>query len=149
MAAEAESDVEAQFQSSRSAHFREREGGAVQDGQKPKVFSNKKLCFTATRRELLARHLLRLSERDDCVYVKYSVHPRDGMYLGRCFLSTEAAVGDVWARYKLHPSLFCTIQDDEFTTAFREASDYYEGLWLDDDRTIEERDTLLFEDAPP
>ena len=79
----------------------------------------KKLCFVATDRALLADVLRQLAERADCYYVKYSVRPRDGMYLGRCFLMDEHQVGVLWAEYKGHPRLFCSIQDDEFTAAFR------------------------------
>lgn len=68
---------------------------------------------------LLADVLRRLAERPDCCYVKYSVHPRDGMYLGRCFLTDEHEVGVLWAEYKAHPRLFCSIQDDDFTAPFR------------------------------
>jgi hypothetical protein len=96
--------------------------------------SQKKLCFTATNRELLARHLLALSRRSDCYFVKFGVNARGGMYLGRCFLGTDAAVGEVWAEYKRHPSLFCTVQDDDFVEQFRELCAGYEQLWLDDDR---------------
>jgi hypothetical protein len=79
----------------------------------------KKLCFVATDRALLADVLGQLAERPDCVYVKYSVHPRDGMYLGRCFLRDEHEVGVLWAEYKQHPRLFCSVQDDDFTAPFR------------------------------
>ncbi len=79
----------------------------------------KKLCFVATDRALLADVLRRLAERPDCVYVKYSVSPRDGMYLGRCFLLDEHEVGRLWAEYKRHPRLFCSVQDDDFTAPFR------------------------------
>src|SRR5262245_20460051 len=82
----------------------------------------KKLCFVATDRALLADVLRQLAERPDCYYVKYSVRPRDGMYLGRCFLMDEQEVGVLWAEYKQHPRLFCTIQDDEFTAPFRPSS---------------------------
>jgi hypothetical protein len=67
--------------------------------------SQKKLCFVATDQELLADVLGQLAERPDCVYVKYSVHPRDGMYLGRCFLEYDHEVGLLWARFKEHPRL--------------------------------------------
>ena len=82
---------------------------------------NKKLCFVATDRAFLADVLLQLAERPDCRYVKYSVYPRDGMYLGRCFLKDEHEVGALWAEFKSHPRLFCTIQDDDFTAPFRPA----------------------------
>jgi hypothetical protein len=79
----------------------------------------KKLCFVSTDRAVLAEELAELAERPDCVYVKYSVYPHAGMYLGRCFLKDEYAVGMLWARYKAHPRLFCTVQDDDFTIRFR------------------------------
>jgi hypothetical protein len=95
--------------------------------------SHKKLCFTSTERDLLARHLLDLSRREDCFFVKFGTNARGGMYLGRCFLTSDAAVGQIWAQYKSHPSLFCTVQDDDFVETFRELSDAYDRLWLDDD----------------
>ncbi len=82
-------------------------------------FSQKKLCFVATDQALLADVLGQLAERPDCVYVKYSIAPRDGMYLGRCFLMDDHEVGVLWAKFKAHPSLFCSVQDDEFTAPFR------------------------------
>ena len=44
--------------------------------------------------------------------------PRDGMYLGRCFLTDEHEVGLLWAQYKAHPRMFCSVQDDDFTRPF-------------------------------
>jgi len=41
------------------------------------------------------------------------------MYLGRCFLMDEHEVGVVWAEFKAHQRLFCTVQDDDFTAPFR------------------------------
>jgi hypothetical protein len=84
-------------------------------------YCNKKLCFVATDQALLASVLLELADRPDCHYVKYSVHPRDGMYLGRCFLTHEREIGRLWAEFKEHPRLFCTVQDDDFTAPFRPA----------------------------
>lgn len=108
-----------------------RDGPAAARGA---TYSQKKLCFTSTQRELLARHLLELSRREDCFFVKFGVVARGGMYLGRCFLTTDRAVGELWAEYKSHPTLFCTVQDDDFTVGFRELSDAYDDLWSDDDR---------------
>lgn len=82
--------------------------------------SNKKLCFVATDRALLAETLLELSRRPDCYYVKYSTRAKDGMFLGRCFLSNEEAVGRLWQLYKCHPRFMCTVQDDDFAEAFRD-----------------------------
>ena len=58
--------------------------------------SQKKLCFVATNQELLAGVLEELASRPDCVYVKYSLYQKDGMYLGRCFLTDDHQVGLVW-----------------------------------------------------
>jgi hypothetical protein len=89
-------------------------------GLKPGVESSQhKLCFVATDRNLLADILLELSKRSDCCAVKYSVEPRDGMYLGRCFMLEDGAVGELWQTFKRHPRLMCTIQDDDFTAQFR------------------------------
>jgi hypothetical protein len=113
-----------------NANFLCRNGPASDRGQ---AYSQKKLCFTSTKRELLERHLLALSRRDDCFFVKFGVKPRAGMYLGRCFLATDHAVGEVWAEYKAHPSLFCTVQDDDFVGRFRDLSFAYDDLWVDDE----------------
>jgi hypothetical protein len=79
----------------------------------------KKLCFVATDQALLADVLGQLAGRPDCYYVKYSVAPREGMYLGRCFLLDEREVGAVWAKYKSHPRMMCSVQDDDFTRNYR------------------------------
>lgn len=86
------------------------------DREKP---CNKKLCFVATDKEFLVGLLTQLSERRDCWAVKYSVNPRDGMYLGRCFLSDAETIGTLWDEYKRHPKLMCSIQDDDFTESYR------------------------------
>jgi hypothetical protein len=80
---------------------------------------NKKLCFVATDQALLADVLGQLAARSDCYYAKYSITPRDGMYLGRCFLRDEHAVGALWDEFHSHPRLMCTVQDDDFTEPFR------------------------------
>ena len=80
---------------------------------------NKKLCLVATDKELLVETLFELSERPDCYFVKYSIQPKDGMYLGRCFLTDEVALGRLWQELKCHPRLMCTVQDDDFTESYR------------------------------
>jgi hypothetical protein len=102
------------FERTASGTYMERVGAA---GDVP--FCNKKLCFTATDQAFLIELLAELAALPDCRYVKYSIEPRDGMYLGRCFMVTEERVGELWARYKQHPKLFCSIQDDDFTERFR------------------------------
>ena len=83
-------------------------------------FSNKKLCFVSTDQIFLSELLLELSDRPDCHFVKFSTRPKEGMYLGRCFLLDDVTVGELWKRYKVHPRLMCTIQDDDFTSPFRD-----------------------------
>lgn len=104
------------FVVSRNQKFMERDGPARSEGR---TCSQRKLCFTATDKEALARLLHELSERADCYYVKHSIEPRDGMYLGRCFLTTDEAVGRAWAELKTHPKFFTSVQDDDFTEPFR------------------------------
>lgn len=104
------------FRRSRNGFFMELPGPASQWVPRG---CQKKLCFVATDRLLLADVLRELAERPDCYYVKYSIRPRDGMYLGRCFLVDEEEVGVLWAEFKGHPRLFCSVQDDDFTARFR------------------------------
>ena len=92
-----------------------------------------------------------VAERPSPDAVAFSFSPRrlhqldGGMYLGRCFLTTDQAVGEVWAEYKSHPALFCTVQDDDFVDRFRELSYAYDDLWLDD----ETRSPGVVSSAPP
>ena len=104
------------FSPDSSGYFMERRGPAW---HVKKRGCQKKLCFVATDQALLADVLRRLAERPDCFYVKYSLYQKDGMYLGRCFLLDEHAVGVLWAESHAHPRLFCSVQDDEFTAPFR------------------------------
>ena len=110
------SQLNSPFRPSWDGYFMEIRGPAWNQGEQG---CQKKLCFVATDRALLADVLGQLAERPDCVYVKYSVYPRDGMFLGRCFLKDEHEVGLLWAKYKPHPRLMCTVQDDDFTARFR------------------------------
>jgi hypothetical protein len=110
------SQVKAAFQMTVNGSFMERRGAAWNE---EKRFCQKKLCFVATDQSLLAGVLGELADRADCVYAKYSARPRDGMYLGRCFLLDEQQVGALWAKYKVHPRMMCSVQDDDFTLQFR------------------------------
>jgi len=113
---------ESPFRLSSDGYFMEIAGPASYQEKpwyKKKRGCQKKLCFVATDQELLADVLGQLAERPDCYYVKYSTYQKDGMYLGRCFLIDEHEVGLLWAAYKEHPRLFCTVQDDDFTAPFR------------------------------
>lgn len=94
-----------------------RHGGAARSV----IRSEKKVCFVATDKTFLIELLYQLSLREDCCSVKYSVSSCDGMYLGRCFLSSDAAAARLCAEYKTHPKLMVSIQDDEFFNAYRDA----------------------------
>jgi len=78
-----------------------------------------KLCFAATDRDLLASVLDEFATDERCHTVKYAAEPRDGMYLGRCLMTDATRVGELWRRFKRHPRLLCTVQDDDFTAPFR------------------------------
>ena len=80
---------------------------------------NKKLCFVATDLTYLVRVLTELSDDAHCFWVKYGPEPKDGMYLGRCFLDDERLVGELWSRFKNDPKLMCSVQDDDFTAPYR------------------------------
>lgn len=109
-------EIEKEFEPARGGVFMRRYG----DGRRPGTdYSTKKLCLVATDRAYLANTLLRLSRRPDCYYVKYSTQSKDGMYLGRCFLLQDDAVGELWQELKSDPRLMCSIQDDAFTERFR------------------------------
>ena len=82
-------------------------------------YCQKKLCLVATDRDYLVRVLEEFLARDDCYYVKYSPEPRDGMHLGRIFLTDVREVGAAWSRLKKDPKLFCSIQDDDLTIGYR------------------------------
>jgi len=83
---------------------------------------NIKVCFACTDQDFLIRLLVKLSEENDCFWVKYSIKPRDGMYLGRCFFTNEEKVGQTWAKYHFHPKLFCNVQNDDFTGDYRDSA---------------------------
>jgi len=96
--------------------FMARDGRAKVSGG---IACQKKLCLVATDKSFLVRLLLELSERRECYFVKYSAEAKDGMYLGRVFLTDEHLVGDLWLRFKDHPKLMCSIQDDDYTNPIR------------------------------
>jgi hypothetical protein len=115
MMSAASSDLESHFTPILGGKFMSRYGGAGRSA----VRSEMKVCFVATDKAFLVELLYQLSLRKDCCSVKYSVFPRDGMYLGRCFLTSEDAAGRLCAGYKSHHKLMVSIQDDEFFNDFR------------------------------
>ena len=112
-------EIESAFEASDNGVFMRRWGAAHKNAA---TYAQRKLCFVATDKAFLAGLLLDLSHRPDCYFVKYSVRPRDEMYLGRCFLLDDEKVGELWLTLKNHPKVMCTIQDDDFTRPFREAN---------------------------
>lgn len=82
--------------------------------------SNMKVCFTCCDQLLLQDLLLKFAKSEDCFWVKMSTVPKDGMFLGRCFFTTNQRAAELWATYKTHPRLMVTIQDDDFVSQFRD-----------------------------
>ena len=97
--------------------FLQRWGKSAKPGQAPPC--SKKLCFVATDRTLLSDVLYELALEPDCWFVKFSVEASDGMFLGRCFMLTPERIGTLWARFKPHPRLLCSVQDDDFVARYR------------------------------
>jgi putative acetyltransferase len=98
-----------------------------------RVYSDKKVCLTATDLGFLVDLLYGLSLRDDCFYVKYGTVSRDGMYLGRCFLASDEAASQLCNELKGHPKLLVSLQDDAWFAKFRDPrvpSDSF-GVWDD------------------
>ena len=108
-------DLESEFTPSNGGNFMERFGPIGRGGQ----HSEKKVCLTATDQDFLIRFLYEVSLREDCYYVKYSTRPRDGMYLGRCFLAADSSAARLCQELKAHPKFLVSIQDDEFFNQFR------------------------------
>lgn len=109
--------IEAEFED-QGASFKRRRGPAYAGERVPPL--NKKLCLTATDKAFLVRLLYELSNLPACFAVKYSHTPKDDMYLGRVFVTDEALLGELWAEYKVHPKLMCSIQDDDAIEVFRQ-----------------------------
>jgi hypothetical protein len=82
--------------------------------------SNMKVCFSCTDIEFLRSLLIKVGQDKECYWVKMSTNPRDGMYLGRCFFTESKHAANLWAKYKAHPKLMASLQDDDFVSNFRE-----------------------------
>lgn len=110
-------ELEKHFHPTWGGKFLARDGaGHTGDG----TYSQKKLCFTATDKQFLVQFLYDLSLREECYGVKFSQEPRDGMYLGRCYVVEDATAGAWWKEYKPHDKMMCNLQDDEFIANFRD-----------------------------
>lgn len=99
--------------------------------------SEKKVCVVATDLKLLIDLLYGLSLRPDCNYVKYGTTARDGMYLGRCFMQTDAAAAELCGQLKSHGRLMVSIQDDDFFNVHREGPETTGGCGIWDDWPFE------------
>jgi hypothetical protein len=100
--------------------FYEENGFLCADGKAMKEHPcQKKLCLVATDEAYLVSVLEKMLERDDCFWVKYSPKPRDGMYLGRVFLTDPRQIGELWKTFKRDDKLLCSVQDDDFILTFR------------------------------
>ena len=108
-------DFSNKFKKSKGKSFWMKDG----KGRENVEYSFKKLCFVATDQKLLANILLELSNSEKCYFVKFSVFPKEKMYLGRAFFLSDEEAGRLWAIYKKHAKLNCTIQDDTFTKNYR------------------------------
>lgn len=84
-----------------------------------KSYSNVKVCFTARDQDLLKRLISKIVKDEECYWAKISMSPKDGMYLGRCFFTSQSKACEFWAQYKTHPRLLVNIQDDDLTLPFR------------------------------
>jgi len=92
-----------------------RDGDAAAKG----AWCNKKLCLVATDLAHLVSVLERIASREDCFFVKYAPTAKDGMHLGRAFLTDARAVGALWRELKADTKLMCAVQDDDWTVVFR------------------------------
>ena len=66
--------------------------------------------------------MLELSRRQDCFYVTFSVAPKAGLLLGRRFMLTDRAAGELCERLTSHPRRMVALQDDDFFNGFRSSS---------------------------
>ena len=114
------SEISEQFEFTERNIFKFRRGRANDGGEAPCRW---KLCITATDESYLVELLFKLSNRDDCFFVKYSPSGspkcRDGMFLGRVFLTSEAKTGELWTSLRTDIKLMCNIQDDIALDKFR------------------------------
>ncbi len=120
MSDESTHELEEYFEPQFEGVYMKRLGDAFDDSGDPREsYPKKKVCFVATDKALLAEVLYELSQLPSCWGVKYSTEDRDGMYLGRFVCVDEEVIGQTWSKYKFHPKLMCTVQDDGFTKRFR------------------------------
>jgi putative acetyltransferase len=70
------------------------------------------LRLVSTDPSFLVDLLYGVSLRRDCWCVNYALGPRDGMYLGQLWLSSDGAVSGLYQELKGHPRLMVSIQND-------------------------------------
>lgn len=106
-----------------SSDFYSQSSFLCKDGSAKKAgrdYSKLKVCLACTDVDFLKRLLSLTAEDNDCYWVKLSSKSRDGMFLGRCFFTSSDAAGKFWAKYKNHPRLIVSLQDDEVVSVFRD-----------------------------
>ncbi len=129
MSGESLHELEQYFEPQFEGVYMKRLGQAYPESGDPmELYPDKKVCFVATDKSLLIEVLYELSQLPSCFGVKYSTKPRDGMYLGRFVCVDDEVVGQIWSKYKFHPKLMCTLQDDAFAAPFRPGKS-----WEDDE----------------
>jgi len=90
-------------------------------------YANLKVCFTCRDIDFLKRLVAKVANNNECYWVKVSTKSRDGMFLGRCFFTTKEFAAQTWAKYKTHPRLMVTLQDDDFASSFRDQVTSWKG----------------------
>jgi hypothetical protein len=95
-----------------------REGTAKSRGMRN--LCKKKLCVFSTEKEFLFDMLHELSKANDCFEVKVFKTERLGIHCGHCLFTNESSLGDAWARYESHPSIWAVIHDDEFSSTYKD-----------------------------
>ena len=78
-----------------------------------------KLHLFSTNQDLLAKIILEASRANDCYEVKLLKSDRNGVFSATCDFTNEASLGDTWARYAQHPEAWVTIENEEFSNAYK------------------------------
>ena len=85
-----------------------------------KNLCKKKLCIISSDKNLIFNLLFEASQANDCYDVKVRKDDRLNVFLGQCAYTNESSVGDAWARYESHPSVWAIVKDDEFCDGYKD-----------------------------
>ena len=80
---------------------------------------NLKLCFYTYRIQPLLDLMYNLSKDNDCFEVKIGREHRGNIFFGECFYTNESALGDIWAKYSLHPNFHLALVDQQQLEPYR------------------------------